>query len=112
NVEILADREQLVMSGQRTHGVFVAPLRSGSDPSNTEPGPVLVVRGPPIQLAELDQVLRGLADQAALAISRIGLVADLEAKERERYFRTLVLTSDDVTLISREGVVCYATPSA
>ena len=119
----LVHREHAVISGERDPhdhaGVVTVPLRSASDPPDTEPGratpsatPVLVVRGPPAQLAELDQVLRGLADQAASAISRIGLVADLEANERERYFRTLVLTSDDVTLISRGAVVCYATPSA
>src|SRR5262249_22119112 len=51
-------------------------------------------------LVELDPVLRGLVDQAASALRRIELSADMRAGERERYFRTLVLTSDDVTLIS------------
>jgi diguanylate cyclase (GGDEF)-like protein len=74
--------------------------------------PVLIVRAPAEDLAELNPVLRGLADQAASALHRTELLAVLQAEERERYFRTLVLTSDDVTMISRGGVVAYATPSA
>ncbi len=75
-------------------------------------GLVLIVQAPAEDLAELHPVLRGLADQAASALHRTDLLAELRAEERERYFRTLVLTSDDVTMISRGGVVAYATPSA
>jgi diguanylate cyclase (GGDEF)-like protein/PAS domain S-box-containing protein len=32
--------------------------------------------------------------------------------EQDRYFRSLVLTSPDITMVSRDGLVQYATPSA
>jgi diguanylate cyclase (GGDEF)-like protein len=74
--------------------------------------PALLVRAPVVDLAELNPVLLALADQASSVMQRITLSAKLQAEARERYFRTLVLTSDDVTLISRDGVITYATPSA
>jgi diguanylate cyclase (GGDEF)-like protein len=74
--------------------------------------PALLVRAPMVDLAELTPVLLALADQASSVMQRITLSATLQAEGRERYFRTLVLTSDDVTLISRDGVITYATPSA
>jgi diguanylate cyclase (GGDEF)-like protein len=76
------------------------------------PGRVLIFRAPMADLVELDPVPRVLADQAGSALQRIELTNALNAEERERYFRTLVLTSEDVTLISRDGRVVYATPSA
>jgi diguanylate cyclase (GGDEF)-like protein len=80
--------------------------------TRTQLRPALIVRASAADLAELEPAMRGLADQASSAINHIRLLAKLRAEERERYFRTLVLTSDDVTLISRGGVVTYATPSA
>jgi diguanylate cyclase (GGDEF)-like protein len=91
------------------------PQRSAAgtpDTAHDVGSPVLLVRAPAEDLAELHPVLRGLADQAASALQRTELLVELQAEGRERYFRTLVLTSDDVTLISRGGVVAYATPSA
>jgi diguanylate cyclase (GGDEF)-like protein len=91
------------------------PQRSAAgspDTAHDVGSPVLIVRAPAEDLAELHPVLRGLADQAASALHRTDLLAELQAEERERYFRSLVLTSDDVTMISRGGVVAYATPSA
>jgi diguanylate cyclase (GGDEF)-like protein len=72
----------------------------------------LVFAGPVQQLVELDELVLALADQAALALQRIGLAEAVVAEERERYFRTLVVTSTDVILISRDGLIEYATPSA
>jgi diguanylate cyclase (GGDEF)-like protein len=88
------------------------PAAGSPDTAHDQGGLVLIVHAPAEDLAELDPVLRALADQAASAVRRTELLAELQAEERERYFRTLVLTSDDVTLISRGGVVAYATPSA
>jgi diguanylate cyclase (GGDEF)-like protein/PAS domain S-box-containing protein len=76
------------------------------------PARALVYEAPAVQLVELSPALKLLADEAALALHRIRLSDELHAEERERYFRTLVLTSDDVTLISRDGSIVYATPSA
>ncbi len=69
-------------------------------------------RAPARELVELLAVLEPLAEQAGLALARIDLAAALRAEERERYFRTLVLTSTDAILICRHGRVDYATPAA
>jgi diguanylate cyclase (GGDEF)-like protein len=117
-----ADDEHTADTGPDVEEI-VLELASGSQqPQRTASGspdtardvgsPVLLVRAPAEDLAELHPVLRGLADQAGSALHRTELLAELQAEERERYFRTLVLTSDDVTMISRGGVVVYATPSA
>jgi diguanylate cyclase (GGDEF)-like protein/PAS domain S-box-containing protein len=68
--------------------------------------------GPVDDLVELLGMLEALADQAGLALTRIDLDNRLRYDDRERYFRSLVLTSREVTLICREGRVEYATPSA
>ena len=72
----------------------------------------VVFTAPIAELTELAPALYVVADQAASALQRIRLVALLRGEERERYFRTLVMTSSDVTLISRHGRIVYATPSA
>jgi diguanylate cyclase (GGDEF)-like protein/PAS domain S-box-containing protein len=72
----------------------------------------LAFRAPLRELADLHDLLTSLADQAALALARINLMETARIEERERYFRTLVLTSTDVILISRAGRIEYATPSA
>lgn len=90
--------------GSADLGEIAIPL-AGSDAA-------LLVRAPLYELAELRELLGSLADQAALAMARIDLIERSRAEERERYFRTLVLTSTDVILISRRGWIDYATPSA
>jgi diguanylate cyclase (GGDEF)-like protein len=83
------------------------------DPDGTVARPQwLAFTAPTADLVELQPILRVVAHQASSALNRINLLADLRAEERERYFRSLVLTSEDVTLISRNGRVSYATPSA
>jgi diguanylate cyclase (GGDEF)-like protein len=72
----------------------------------------ILFTGPVADLVELAPVLQAVAHQASSALDRIRLVVDLQAKERERYFRSLVLTSEDVTVISRDGRISYATPTA
>jgi diguanylate cyclase (GGDEF)-like protein len=81
--------------------------RDAAHPSRT-----FVLTAPLTELVEVDASLRTIADQAGSALDRIELTEQVHAEERERYFRTLVLTSEDVTLISRDGRVVYATPSA
>jgi diguanylate cyclase (GGDEF)-like protein len=107
---------------------LVRPYRQPPVPVPSGPGPpsnigqltvpligsdaALTFTAPAHELAELAELLASLADQAALALQRIDLIEEARAEERERYFRTLVLTSTDVTLISRDGRIEYATPSA
>jgi diguanylate cyclase (GGDEF)-like protein/PAS domain S-box-containing protein len=93
-----------------TTGTAAGPNSDVHD--SARPGRVLIFRAPMADLVELDPVPRVLADQAGSALQRIELTNALNAEERERYFRSLVLTSEDVTLISRDGRVVYATPSA
>jgi diguanylate cyclase (GGDEF)-like protein len=76
------------------------------------PRNMLVYTAPATALLELWSALIALSDLAWSALERIGLVAALASEERERYFRTLVMTSTDVTLISRGGRIDYATPSS
>lgn len=99
-----ASRDTIAPTGANGDGELAVSL-PGSDAA-------LVFTGPVSDLAELADLLRALADQAALALQRIGLAQTAGAREREHYFRTLVLTSTDVILISRDGRVEYATPSA
>jgi diguanylate cyclase (GGDEF)-like protein len=73
---------------------------------------VVVFTAPITELVELAPTLQALADQAGSVLHRIRLMTRLQAEERERYFRTLVMTATDVILISREGRIDYATPSA
>ncbi len=77
-----------------------------------EPRNTLVYTAPTTELLELWSALLVVTDLALSALERIGLVAALASEERERYFRTLVMTSTDVTLISRGGRIDYATPSS
>jgi PAS domain-containing protein len=90
--------------------------RAAADGSMVMPlagtGSVLMFTGPPAELTELTDLLLLLAHQAAVALQRINLAETAKAEERERYFRTLVVTSADVILISRDNRIEYATPSA
>lgn len=88
---------------------LIVPQPGGAEPADMG---LAVFLGPAQRLAALTPTLHALAEQAASALYRITVVERLAADERERYFRTLVLTSRDVTLISREGKITYATPSA
>lgn len=90
--------------GTQERAQFAVPL-AGSEAA-------LIFSGPRSALADLVDLLRSLANQAAVVLQRINLAEAARAEERERYFRTLVLTSTDAILISRNGRVEYATPSA
>jgi diguanylate cyclase (GGDEF)-like protein len=99
-----AEPNVVVPVGPRDRGELAMRL-AGSDGA-------LVFVGPVPELLEMTDVVRSLADQAALALQRIGLAQAAAAEERDRYFRTLVVTSTDVILITRDGSIAYATPSA
>ena len=71
-----------------------------------------VYTGPQARLSQVAPTLMALSEQAASAVHRVCAVERLAARDRERYFRTLVLTSQDATLISKDGRIAYATPSA
>jgi diguanylate cyclase (GGDEF)-like protein len=75
-------------------------------------GQAMVFNASVAQLVQLRPFLCYLAEQAGVALNRIDLVARLRSEERQHYFRTLVLASTDVTLISRDDRVDFATPSA
>jgi diguanylate cyclase (GGDEF)-like protein/PAS domain S-box-containing protein len=99
----------LTERGDRTGELVV---RVGND-SLPMAGLYTIAFSAPIRpLADLAHALEALAEQAGTALARIDLVAAFQAEERERYFRTLVLTSTDATLICRDGRIDYATPSA
>src|SRR5690606_12837547 len=89
-----------------------APTESGDAAKPARSPLCFVFTASMTDLVEQSSVLQVLAHQAGAALHRIDMLADLRAEERERYFRTLVLTSEDVTLIVRDGIVAYATPSA
>jgi diguanylate cyclase (GGDEF)-like protein/PAS domain S-box-containing protein len=64
-------------------------------------------------LADLSATLEILAHQVALAMERIMLRDEMTRQGNQAYFRTLVQdTSDAILIVSDEGMVRYATPSA
>jgi len=64
-------------------------------------------------LASLEGALEVLASQAALALERISLNEEINLRDSEAYFRTLVLnTADVVLIIDEDGTIRYASPSA
>jgi diguanylate cyclase (GGDEF)-like protein len=87
-------------------------LREPDSAPDDGPPNTLVYTAPTSELLELWSALLALSDLAGSAMQRIRLVAALASEERESYFRTLVMTSTDVTLISRRGRIDYATPSS
>jgi diguanylate cyclase (GGDEF)-like protein len=99
-----AVRETVEPAGPGNRGELAVPLvRSDA---------ALIFGAPVDDLDDLDGLLRSLTNQAALALQRIRLADAAEAEQRDRHFRTLVLASTDVILLSRDGRIEYATPSA
>jgi diguanylate cyclase (GGDEF)-like protein/PAS domain S-box-containing protein len=74
---------------------------------------VLHVGAPAWALLSLQQAMEVLASQVALALERIALSEEVNRRNSEAYFRTLVLNTSDVILIlDDEDRVRYASPSA
>lgn len=64
-------------------------------------------------LAALQDPLQVLASQAALALERVALTAEVNRRNSEVYFRTLVQnTSDVIVILNDDDRVRYASPSA
>ncbi|MBX6748589.1 MAG: EAL domain-containing protein [Micromonosporaceae bacterium] len=64
-------------------------------------------------LVTLQESAQVLADQAGLTLQRVWLNAEIDKRNREAYFRTLVLNAADVILIlDADDRIRYASPSA
>jgi diguanylate cyclase (GGDEF)-like protein/PAS domain S-box-containing protein len=85
------------------------PERQSGDP---RVGTVFVAAGE-VALAALQGPVEVLASQAALALERITLSNEINRRNNEEYFRTLVHNTADVILIvSDDNRIRYASPSA
>jgi diguanylate cyclase (GGDEF)-like protein/PAS domain S-box-containing protein len=74
---------------------------------------VLFVAAAEPTLVPLQEAALVLATQAALALDRIALSSEIDRRNSEAYFRTLVLNTADVILIVDEADrITYASPSA
>lgn len=95
------------------HSALLCPLAL-PDRLTGEPlvGALFVV-GPEEKLMELWSSLEILASQAALAMERVGLSQEVNRRNGEAYFRTLVHNASDVILIlADDNAIRYASPSA
>jgi PAS domain S-box/diguanylate cyclase (GGDEF) domain len=64
-------------------------------------------------LVSLQEAAQVLADQAGLTLQRVWLTEEIDKRNREAYFRTLVLNAADVILIlDDDNRIRYASPSA
>jgi len=64
-------------------------------------------------LVSLHESAQVLADQAGLTLQRVWLTEEIDKRNREAYFRTLVLNAADVILIlDDDNRIRYASPSA
>ncbi|MER7007021.1 EAL domain-containing protein [Dactylosporangium sp. NPDC000555] len=74
---------------------------------------MLYVAGPTEALQALQPTFEVLASQAAMALERITLTAEVNRRDSEAYFRTLVHnTSDVILIVDDHDVIQYASPSA
>lgn len=93
--------------------MLLCPLGPEERTSGDPPIGLLAVFGEQRILADLSATLEILAHQVALAMERIMLRDEMTRQGNQAYFRTLVQdTSDVILIVSDEGVVRYATPSA
>ncbi|HEX3749803.1 MAG TPA: EAL domain-containing protein [Streptosporangiaceae bacterium] len=94
-------------------GVLLCPLTLADRPAGDPLIGVLVVFGAGRALASLSATFEILAHEAALAVERIALSQEVIRQRSEAYFRTLVQdTSDVILIVTDDGLVRYATPSA
>jgi diguanylate cyclase (GGDEF)-like protein/PAS domain S-box-containing protein len=90
-----------------------SPLTAPGRPIDHEHLGVLYIGSDEATLAALQDAAQVLAGQAALAIERIRLSAEIDRRNSEAYFRTLVLNTTDVILIvGNDDRIRYASPSA
>ncbi|HWG13926.1 MAG TPA: EAL domain-containing protein [Streptosporangiaceae bacterium] len=94
-------------------GVLLCPLTLRDRPAGDPLIGVLVVFGTRRILTDLSDTFEILAHQVALAVERIALSVEVIRQRSEAYFRTLVQdTSDVILIVTDDGLVRYATPSA
>jgi diguanylate cyclase (GGDEF)-like protein/PAS domain S-box-containing protein len=73
----------------------------------------LYIAADEVSLVALQEAAQVLATQAALALERLVLSNEIDRRNSEAYFRTLVLNTADVILIvGDDGDIRYASPSA
>ncbi|GAA2629729.1 hypothetical protein GCM10010307_20810 [Streptomyces vastus] len=97
----------------RTGHALVCPLISQDHPSGDSLIGALIVAGDEHDLLVFRDTLATLAAQAALAVARVALAEEVNRRNSEMYFRTLVQNASDVILIlDDDDRIRYASPSA
>nr|WP_328666743.1 aminotransferase class I/II-fold pyridoxal phosphate-dependent enzyme [Streptomyces sp. NBC_00322] len=92
---------------------LLCPLSFPDRPTGDALVGALVVAGPEQSLAELWGSFETLASQVALAVERVALGQEVNRRNSEAYFRTLVHNTTDVILIlDDDNTIKYASPSA
>ncbi|TQK44314.1 PAS domain S-box-containing protein/diguanylate cyclase (GGDEF)-like protein [Streptomyces sp. SLBN-118] len=92
---------------------LVCPLTSQDHPSGDPLVGGMTVAGDEQDLLVLRETLATLAAQTALAVARVTLAEEVNQRNSEAYFRTLVQNASDVILIlDDDDRVRYASPSA
>ncbi|MGI5193010.1 putative bifunctional diguanylate cyclase/phosphodiesterase [Streptomyces sp. CA-288835] len=92
---------------------LVCPLTSQDHPSGDSLIGALIVAGNEHDLLVFRDTLATLAAQTALAVARVALAEEVNRRNSEMYFRTLVQNASDVILIlDDDDRVRYASPSA
>jgi diguanylate cyclase (GGDEF)-like protein/PAS domain S-box-containing protein len=92
---------------------LICPLALGDRPSGDPLVGFVLVSADEFTLAALQDPLQVLASQAALALERVALTAEVNRRNSETYFRTLVQNASDVIVIlDDDDRVRYASPSA
>ncbi|MCH5671507.1 putative bifunctional diguanylate cyclase/phosphodiesterase [Streptomyces gilvus] len=98
---------------RRYDHALVCPLTAQDHPSGDPLIGALIVAGGEHDLLVLHDALATLAAQTALAVARVALAEEVNQRNSEAYFRTLVQNASDVILIlDEDDRVRYASPSA
>ncbi|MEV0977893.1 EAL domain-containing protein [Streptomyces sp. NPDC049915] len=96
-----------------TRQALVSPLASQDHPCGEPLIGAFIVAGDERDLLVLRETLTTLAAQSALAVTRLALSEEVNQRNSEAYFRTLVQNASDVILIlDEDDRVRYASPSA
>ena len=99
--------------GEDLPNALLCPLSLKDRPSGDALVGALVITGTEHSLAERWGAFETLASQAALAVERVALGQEVNRRNSEAYFRTLVHNASDVILIlDDDNTVKYASPSA
>ncbi|MEW2611872.1 EAL domain-containing protein [Streptomyces sp. NPDC047880] len=105
--------DHLTVEPTRKDHALVCRLAAQGHPSDDPVIGVLIVAGEEHDLLVLRDTLVTLAAQAALAAERVTLAHEVNRRNSEMYFRTLVQNASDVILIlDEDDRVRYASPSA